>query len=153
VDLLSNALVVIVPAGAAAAPATAADVARVARLALADPQGVPAGVYARKWLEAEGAWDAAQPHVVPLLDVRAALTAVATQNAGAGIVYKTDAATTPKVRVAFEVPRDKGPAIVYPLALVAASKEPAARDAFRFFAEAPALEIYARRGFVVLAKR
>lgn len=153
IDLLSNALVVVVPAASQVQLRTPSDVAGVKRLALADPEGVPAGVYARQWLQSAGVWDAAQPHVIPLLDVRATLAAVASENADAGIVYKTDAAVSKKVKVAFEVPREKGPSIVYPLALMAASKSEAARDALAFFAAAPAREIYARRGFVVLPAR
>ena len=153
IDLLSNTLVVVVPVTSQGALRTPSDVAGVERLALADPEGVPAGVYARQWLRSAGVWEAAQPHVIPLLDVRAALAAVESENADAGIVYKTDAAVSKKVKVAFEVPREKGPSIVYPLALMAASKSEAARDALAFFAAALAREIYARRGFVVLPAR
>lgn len=153
IDLLSNALVVVVPAASQVQLRTPSDVAGVKRLALADPEGVPAGVYARQWLRSAGVWEAAQPHVIPLLDVRATLAAVESENADAGIVYKTDAAVSKKARVALEVPREKGPSIVYPLALIAAAKNPAARDAFRFFGAAYAREIYARRGFIVLPAR
>ena len=153
VALLSNQLVVIVPANAATRPANAAEVAKVARLALADPAAVPAGVYAKQWLESRGAWQEAQPHVVPVLDVRAALAAVESENADAGIVYKTDAAVSQRVQVAFEVPREEGPSIVYPLALVTAAPSPSAARAFAFFTSSAAREIYARRGFIVLPAR
>jgi molybdate transport system substrate-binding protein len=72
VALLSNALVVVVPAHAAAAPASPAELVAVRRLALADPQAVPAGVYARRWLEARGLWPALRERVVRAGRVRGA---------------------------------------------------------------------------------
>jgi molybdate transport system substrate-binding protein len=90
-ELLANELVVI---GAEPGPApfsSARDLLAVERLALADPSGVPAGVYAKKWLENLGLWSELEARVVPALDVRAALQAVASGDVEAGIVYATDA--------------------------------------------------------------
>jgi molybdate transport system substrate-binding protein len=151
VALLSNALVVVVPAHAAAAPASPAELVAVRRLALADPQAVPAGVYARRWLEARGLWPALRERVVPALNVRAALAAVETETADAGIVYRTDAALSSRVRVAFAVPRDEGPAIVYVLAPLATSRQAATATLVRFLTSAAARAVYERHGFVVLA--
>jgi molybdate transport system substrate-binding protein len=112
---------------------------------------VPAGVYARSWLESVGLWAKVEPRVIPTLDVRAALAAVESENADAGIVYRTDAAISKRVRVAFEVARDKGPAIVYPLAPIASSRKPAAAQIVRYLTAERAREVYRRQGFVVLA--
>ena len=108
-DLLSNRLVVVVPAAAAASSMTAEDLAGVRRLALGDPRAVPAGIYARRWLERRGLWERVRDRVVPTLDVRAALAAVESGNVDAGIVYRTDAAISKRVRVALEVPAGRGP--------------------------------------------
>ena len=70
--------------------------------------------------------------MIPTLNVRAALSAVESENVDAGIVYRTDAAISKRVKVAFEVPRDKGPAIVYPMAPLAGSKKPAAAELVRY---------------------
>ena len=110
-EFLSNALVVVVPKESRAAIASARDLTALPRIALADPASVPAGIYAKKWLTAEGVWDAVAPKVVPTLDVRAALAAVAGGDIPAGIVYRTDAATSKDVRVAFTV--TNGPPITY----------------------------------------
>ncbi len=152
-DLLSNVLVVIVPIGSTATIANAADLAGVERLSLANPDGVPAGRYARAWLQSQGVWDRMAPHVVPAVDVRAALAAVASGNVEAGVVYKTDAAISPKVRVAFEVPRAQGPSIVYALAPLRASRNPEAAAFARFLAGPTATPVYERLGFVVLPVR
>lgn len=153
VDVLSNVLVVVVPASSSARLSAPRDLLSVKRLALADPQAVPAGVYARAWLESAGLWERLEGRVVPTLNVRAALSAVESENADAGIVYRTDAATSKRVKVAFEVPREQGPAIVYPLAPIAASKRFVTGDLVRYLLSARAREVYARHGFVVLGEK
>ncbi len=150
VDVLSNVLVAIVPATSALKLAAPGDLGSLGRLALADPQAVPAGVYARTWLESIGLWDGLKDKVVPTLNVRAALAAVESENADAGIVYRTDAAISKRVRVAFEVPREKGPAIVYPLAPLTGSKKAGTPALVRYLTSAEARAVYARYGFVVL---
>jgi molybdate transport system substrate-binding protein len=151
VELLSNTLVVVVPRSATSAPASAADLLSLRRLALADPQAVPAGVYARTWLQSLGLWDKLAERVVPALNVRAALQAVELENAEAGVVYRTDARLSQNVRVAFEVPAAQGPRIAYALApLIRAS--PGARDLVRHLRAAESARIFERLGFVVLAR-
>ena len=152
-NVLSNVLVVVTPLASSRKLATPRDLLGVDRLALADPEGVPAGVYARKWLESVGLWQPIQGKVVPTLDVRAALAAVEAGNADAGIVYRTDASVSRRVRVAFEVPREQGPAIMYPLAPMAASKKPATAALVRYLASEGARAVYRRFGFVVLEER
>ncbi len=153
VDLLSNRLVVIVPVAASAVPATAEDLAGVRRLALGDPQAVPAGIYARQWLEKRGLWERVRDRVVPTLDVRAALAAVESGNVDAGIVYRTDAAISSRVRVALEVPAGEAPRIVYPAALLAASRGPAARAFYEHLRSPAAREVFERLGFEFLPAR
>jgi len=153
VDLLSNRLVVVVPAGAKVVPATAGDLTRVRRLALGDPQAVPAGIYARQWLEKRGVWERVRDRVVPTLDVRAALAAVESGNADAGIVYRTDGAISRRVRVALEVPADETPRIVYPAALLAGARGPAARAFYEHLRSPAAREVFERLGFEFLPAR
>ncbi|HEY7513784.1 MAG TPA: molybdate ABC transporter substrate-binding protein [Vicinamibacteria bacterium] len=153
VDVLSNVLVVVVPAGSGARVRSAADLVPLRRLALADPQAVPAGVYARQWLEKAGVWDRVAERVVPTLNVRAALSAVETGNVDAGIVYKTDAGVSKRVEIAFTVPREEGPPIVYPLAAVAASKKAGTAPLVRALTSASAREVYVRHGFLVLGEK
>jgi molybdate transport system substrate-binding protein len=153
VDVLSNVLVAVVPSASTARLDGPRDLRTVRHLALADPEAVPAGVYARTWLESIGLWDELKGRVVPTLNVRAALSAVESESADAGIVYRTDAATSKRVKVAFEVPRDQGPTIVYPLAPVAGSRKPATAALLRQLTSAAAREVYERYGFVVLGEK
>jgi molybdate transport system substrate-binding protein len=148
-DLLSNQLVVVEGRASGEPIRSPRDLGRGGRIALADPEAVPAGVYARQYLEKLGLWDRVRARVVPTLDVRAALAAVASGNVEAGFVYRTDAILESRVRVAFEVPRDEGPRIVYPLALVRGGSEEA-RALFRFLVSPEAAAVFERYGFVVL---
>ncbi len=153
VDLLSNVLVVVVPAAAATRIAAPADLLGLRRVALGDPEAVPAGVYARTWLESIGLWSALRGRVIPTLNVRAALAAVETGNVDAGIVYRTDAALSRRVRVAFTVPAESGPAIVYVVAPLAASRTAAARDLARRLAGAEGRAVFGKYGFRLLPPR
>lgn len=149
-SILANRLAVVVPAGCSFELASAAGLARpeVTRLALADPTAVPAGRYARRWLESRGVWSAVEERVVPTLNVRAALAAVAAGEADAGIVYATDVRALAGVELAFEVPAAEGPRIVYPAAVVGSSKRaPAARKLLDFLAGDAARAVFARYGF------
>jgi len=148
-DLLSNQLVIVEGRTAVSRIRGPRDLERVERIALGDPEAVPAGVYARQYLEKLGLWERLASRVVPTLDVRAALAAVASGNVEAGFVYRTDASLERRVRVAFEVPRDEGPRIVYPLALVRGGSEDA-RALYRFLASPVARAVFERYGFLVL---
>ena len=128
--------------------------AEIRRLAIGDPAAVPAGVYARRYLESLGLWSAYEARIVPTANVRAALVAVETGGADAAIVYATDMAAARTATVAFLVPLDKGPRIVYSAALLTSS---AHRDeALRFLSflsGVDAAAIFARHEFVPLARR
>lgn len=149
--ILSNRLAIIVAAEHGAAVAAPRDLLgpRVRGLALAEPESVPAGVYARQWLTALGLWDAVRAKVLPVDNVRAALATVAAGNADAAIVYRTDARISSRVRIAYAVPDGEGPPIDYVGAVVAATRHaPAARDFLRHLTSPPAQSVFQRHGFL-----
>jgi len=151
VTLLSNTLVIVVAAEHGAAIHTPADLATAAvkRLALAETRTVPAGIYARTYLTRIGLWEKVAAKVVQLENVRATLAAVEAGNAEAGIVYKTDALLSPRVRIAHDIPAAAGPAIAYPLAVLAPSPHPAAARRYAaFLASAEARATFAKYGFL-----
>ncbi|HEU5181466.1 MAG TPA: molybdate ABC transporter substrate-binding protein [Candidatus Polarisedimenticolia bacterium] len=119
-SMVGNQLVVIAPADAAAPEVgNVKDLLLSAKhLSLANPEAVPAGKYARAWLEKLGVWEEVKDKVVPGVDVRAALAAVESGAVELGIVYRTDAFITKKVNVVHEVPRGEGPSISYPIAIL-----------------------------------
>jgi molybdate transport system substrate-binding protein len=145
--LLGNRLVVVAQRGAPPLPAGCA-LAGFSKVALADPESVPAGVYAREWLTSRGCWAKVAPRVIPALNVRAALAQVESGAAPVGVVYATDAALSPGLQVLLTVPRDQAPPITYPLALTrhgAASQD--ARDLYSFLFSPKAQAAFARLGF------
>ena len=152
-NLLSNQLVIIVPADSKLVISSPKDLlkAYIKRIALAEPSSVPVGVYSSKYLTDEGLWDQVKPKVVPVQDVRATLASVESGNVDAGFVYKTDAAVSKKVKITYEVPIDKGPKIIYPAAIVKESKrKDAARDFMNYVQSPAAKNAFKRYGFVVL---
>ncbi len=149
---LSNSLVIIVAKDSLLSIASARDLAKpaVGRFALADPQAVPAGKYARQFLEKENLWAALQAKVVPASNVRGALAVVESGDVEAAIVYKTDAAISKRVKVACELSSTNGPKISYPMAVMNEAKEPAAARRFLEYLDAPpAGRVFARFGFIV----
>jgi molybdate transport system substrate-binding protein len=152
-NLLSNQLVIIVPADSQLVLSSPGDLlkAEVKRIALAEPSSVPVGVYTSKYLTDEGLWDQVKRKVVPVQDVRATLASVESGNVEAGFVYKTDAALSKKVKIAYEVPFEKGPTITYPLAIVKESKrKDAARDFLDHLQRPGAKAVFKKYGFIVL---
>jgi molybdate transport system substrate-binding protein len=117
-------------------------------VSLANPEAVPAGRYARAWLEGQGLWACVAERVVPGSDVRAALAVVESGAAPAGVVYATDAATSRRVRVALVVPREAGPPIAYSLALLDGAVQPAAA-LYSFLKGPEAAAVFTRHGFLL----
>ncbi len=149
-ELLSNQLAVIVPASSRLSFNSAAALAEVPRIALADPAAVPAGVYAKRWFQQQGIWERIEPKVVPTLDVRAALTAVENEAVSVGVVYRSDAQQSKKVRVALVVPQEVGPKIVYPVAKLSRSTQPAASQFVQFLRSSAARDVFSEAGFIFL---
>jgi molybdate transport system substrate-binding protein len=147
-SVLSNRLVVVVPddRNTIAHPR---ELLAMQSIALAEPSSVPAGIYARQWLESLQLWEAIKPKIVPTDNVRSALAAVASGNVDAAIVYRTDARISKKVRVAYVVAN--GPRISYPFAVLRDAEEPrAARRFLTYLRGEAARDVFARHGFDVL---
>ena len=148
-EFLSNILVVVVPGKSTLAISDPRDLTRLTRLALADPAAVPAGIYAKKWLESIGLWKEIEPKVVPTLDVRAALAAVASEATPAGIVYKTDASISKDVKIAMTV--RNGPEITYSVARIKASSKPDSQKFVDLLTGTDGRAVFEHHGFVVRA--
>jgi molybdate transport system substrate-binding protein len=155
VELLSNRLVLISPAGSDIEVAIRpnfplGELLGTNRLAMADPDHVPAGKYARAALENLGAWAGVSGKIARTENVRAALTLVARREAPLGIVYRTDALAERKVRIVAEFPASSHLRIVYPAALTASSRSSAAPQLLVFLRSRTARAIWEKHGFAVL---
>ncbi len=155
IDLLGNSLVVVAPADAPLRdlPLTAEAIAAAAgtgRIATGEVTSVPVGRYAKTALESLGLWAGVQPRLAQAENVRAALAFVARGEAPLGIVYATDAAAEPRVRVVATFPAGSHPPVVYPFAVTADARQgEAARRLVAFLAGPEARAVFAAAGFTL----
>jgi molybdate transport system substrate-binding protein len=119
------------------------------KLAMADPDSVPAGRYGKAALVNLGVWDQVQSNVIRADHVRAALTFVERDEARAGIVYETDAMTVKTLAVAGVFPETSRPPISYSAAIVADHDTPDARAFYTFLLSAQAGDVFRSYGFIV----
>ena len=152
--MVANRLVLIAPASSNAdlALRVNAPIGRLlgsGRLALADPEGVPAGRYAKQALTKLGMWKQVANRIAAGDNVRAALSLVARGEAPLGIVYATDAKAEPKVRVVATFPAASHPPIVYPLAILDSSTNPDAKALHAFLLSPEAESIFRNFGFTL----
>jgi molybdate transport system substrate-binding protein len=157
VNLLGNTLVLIAGKDSKlinVAISPGVDLASLAgegRIATGDVRAVPVGIYAKAALQKLGLWDAVEPKLAMVGNVRAALVLVARDEAPLGIVYATDAKVEPAVKVIGAFPDDSHEPIVYPVAATPTAK-PAAAPYLAFLRSATARAIFEHYGFRVLTK-
>jgi molybdate transport system substrate-binding protein len=158
VNLLGNALVLIAPKDSKLDKVEinkGFDIAKLAgdgRIAVADVKAVPAGLYAKAALQSLGAWEAAEPKLAQAENVRATLAYVARGETPLGIVYSTDAKIEPQVKIVGTFPADSHPAITYPVAATAESKNTVAARYIAFLKTSQAKAIFEKYGFRFLIK-
>jgi molybdate transport system substrate-binding protein len=156
---IGNALVVIAPTGdprianAIELSTLAAQLAPGERIAVGDPDHVPAGRYARASLQALGLWATLEPRLARADNVRAALALVARGEAPLGIVYATDASISDQVRVVARMPAESHAPIQYPIGIVAGRDRPEVRAFADFLCSDRAAPIWSRYGFEVSRAR
>lgn len=154
-NLLSNAIVLIAPSGSTLSLAITpnfplAESLGDGRLAMADPASVPAGKYGKASLETLGVWPSVAARIAPAENVRAALLLVARGETPLGIVYRTDAAAEPGIRIVGTFPDESHPPIIYPVAVTASSSDPGAADFVAYLRSPSAKAAFAKQGFTVL---
>jgi molybdate transport system substrate-binding protein len=159
VSPVGNSVVLIAPADSALGPVTidaSLDLEGLlgadGRIALADPDSVPVGRYAKESLAHLGLWAAAEPRLARTDDVRAALALVETGEVPVGIVYSTDAAISDKVKILGTFPAETHTPVTYPFALIRGADDADARAFFDFLTSEEGLAIIESYGFVPLAK-
>lgn len=158
-SLLGNALVLIAPkdsqAGLDFAHGAAPWLTNLGRdgcLAIALPDSVPAGIYAKQSLVKLGLWNALEPRMAMSRDVRAALNLVVLRQCPLGIVYRSDAVSEPRVRVVTAFPAGSHRPIVYPVAIVAGHDSADTRALLQALQSARARAVFRRWGFDVPAR-
>ncbi len=155
VDLLSNQLAIAVPSDRPRTLTSARELAGPSfkRIAIGDPAAVPAGVYAKAYLEKLGVWKQVAGKVVPAASVRLALAAVENGAAEAAIVYRTDLGAARRASLALVIPLAEGPRIVYPAAVIRTGRSrEAATRLLAWLRDAEASAIFRTAGFVPIAE-
>ena len=156
-NLLGNKIVLIAPRDSTTTTLalTGGDLAKAlagGKLSIGNVDAVPAGKYGRAALEKLGAWTSVKDNIAQAENVRAALVLVARGEAPLGIVYSTDAAAEPGVKIVATFPADSHPPITYPAALARESKNADARNFLDFLRSAKARAVFEKQGFAVLVK-
>jgi molybdate transport system substrate-binding protein len=154
-NLLGNRIVLVAPADSDVALeiAPGMDLAGAldgGKLAMADPAAVPAGKYGQAALESLGVWESVSGSVAAAENVRVALALVSLGEVPLGIVYQTDAAPDPDVKIVGTFPEESHPPIIYPVALVASSENPDAAALLEYLRSDTARAAFEKQGFAVL---
>lgn len=118
------------------------------KVAIGIPESVPAGKYTQEALTNAGAWDELQAKMVQAKDVRQVLQYVETGNAEAGFVYKTDALSSDKVKVAYTVDPSTYSPVIYPIGIIKATNhEEEAKALYDYLQSKEALDVFEKYGF------
>lgn len=151
--LLGNSLVVIAPKASQQGDITInaktdwTALLKGGRLAVGDPDHVPAGIYAKDALQKLGAWDTLSPVLAPAEDVRGALALVERDEAPLGIVYGSDAVAGKGVKVVGTFPEDSHQKVEYPIAIVKGRDNPTVTAFYGYLKGPEAAAIFQRYGF------
>lgn len=151
--LLGNSLVVVAPKASAQSDITIdaktnwTSLLKDGRLAVGDPEHVPAGIYAKEALQKLGAWETLSPKLAPAEDVRGALALVERNEAPLGIVYGSDAVASKGVKVVGTFPEDSHKKVEYPIAIIDGHKNATVSVFYDYLKGPQASEIFKRYGF------
>lgn len=152
-NLLENKIVLIVPKNSTLGIADFKDIVKANKVALGDPESVPAGQYAKEALTNLKLWDEVSQKASFGSNVTEVLAWVAEGSADAGIVYKTDAISNDKVKIIAEAPEGSVEKVVYPAGIVKASKNKDAAELFlKFLQTDEATKIFKSYGFDIYKK-
>jgi molybdate transport system substrate-binding protein len=149
VDLVGNELVLIVPKDTENTIGDFSDLSiHTEKLAMGTPESVPAGKYAKQTLENLEVWDSLNNKVVYAKDVRQVLSYVETGNVNAGIVYKTDALISDKVKIVATADQNTHDPIIYPVGVIKDTKHSEeATEFYEYLQGKEALDLLNQYGF------
>lgn len=156
-NLLGNSIVLVAPKDSTVSIEIArdfplSDTLGDGKLAMANTDAVPAGVYGKAALTSLGVWDNVESKVAQAENVRAALLLVSRAEAPLGIVYATDAKADPGVKIIGTFPEDSHPPIIYPAAKLKVSTNADASAFLDYLSSPKAVEQFQAAGFTTLAE-
>jgi molybdate transport system substrate-binding protein len=148
IDLVGNDLVLVVPKDSNEGIKTFEDLIQVKKMALGTPESVPAGQYGKETLEKLNIWTKVAGKVVYSKDVRQVLTYVETNNVDAGVVYKTDALSSQKVKIVATAKENTHDPIIYPVGII--KNSPHLKEAqlfYRYLQNGTSMKTFEKYGF------
>jgi len=152
IDLLENKLVLIEQTDSKVKLSGFEDLPKAGKIAMGDPDSVPAGKYSYELCNRLGIWEKLEDKLIYGKDVTEVLTWVASGNADAGMLYFTDARLSEQVRVVAFAPEGSHSRIVYPAALVKGAREDLAGiDFIKFLTSSEAREVFVKFGFLPIS--
>nr|WP_041580716.1 molybdate ABC transporter substrate-binding protein [Bacillus sp. 1NLA3E] len=147
-DLVGNELVLVVPTDSKKGIHTFEDLTKVDKISIGTPEAVPAGQYAKQTLEKLNIWTAVEGKMAYAKDVRQVLTYIETGNVDAGIVYKTDALISPKVKIVTSAKETTHEPIIYPVGMIKNSSHPIEATLFyQYLQNIKSIMIFEKYGF------
>ncbi|ODG92963.1 MULTISPECIES: molybdate ABC transporter substrate-binding protein [Bacillaceae] len=147
-DVVGNELVLVVPKDTKKEINSFEELTKADKISIGTPDAVPAGQYGKETLENLNVWKAIEGKVVYGKDVRQVLSYVETNNVDAGIVYKTDALTSTKVKIVATAADNTHDPIIYPLGVIKDSKQPKeAKKFFEYLQNDESMKILEKYGF------
>ena len=152
-NVLSNSLVLVTPIRVSHQIENLEELTtlRVRRIAIAEPNSVPAGIYGAEALNRLGIWSGVEPKLIPGADVRSVLAYTEAGEVDFGIVYKTDASLSEKVRIVYEFPTSSHSPILYPAAVVRGTKREQIAHSFLRYLKTPEVKlVFEKYGFSVV---
>ena len=152
-NLLRNSLVLVAPIRSSHQIEKLDELtsSRIRRIAIGEPNSVPAGIYGTEALNRLGIWSGVRPKLIPGTDVRSVLAYTEAGEVDFGIVYKTDASLSEKVRIAYEFPTSSHSPIVYPAAVIWGAKhEDLAHLFLRYLETSEVKRVFEKYGFSVV---
>ena len=153
--ILSNRLVLVAPVNSPLAMTNVQPLVQntIRRIAIGEPNSVPAGIYGREALTHLGVWSVIQPKLIPSADVRSTLAYVESGEVDVGVVYQTDAGFSKKVRIIYQFPDSSHSPIVYPAAVLRnTGYQPLAQAFLDYLQTAEVAAIFEKYGFFVVKK-
>ncbi|WP_129690641.1 molybdate ABC transporter substrate-binding protein [Gottfriedia acidiceleris] len=147
-DVVGNELVLVVPKDTKKEIKSFEDLTKADKISIGTPEAVPAGQYGKETLENLNVWKAIEGKVVYGKDVRQVLSYVETNNVDAGIVYKTDALTSTKVKIVATAAENTHDPIIYPLGVIKNSKQPKeAKQFYEYLQNDESMKVLEKYGF------
>ena len=149
-NLLKNDIVLVVPGDSKAniKDFYGLNNEKIKVIGIGEPKSVPVGQYSLEVFKKLNILNSVESKLIYGKDVRTVLTWVETENVDAGIVYKTDAILSDKIKIIGSAPNGSHSPVIYPVAIIKDTKYVSEAKSFlEFLKGKKAKDIFIKYGF------